>query len=84
MTLMKLSDNYIPIQKKYVSAECWLVNFIPPSLKLYFSLEKTNKPLHPPLLKIIEPIHEVTSQKHLDIYLSNNGTWHEHISYIYT
>ena len=29
-----------------------------------------------------EPIQEVTSHKHLGIYLSNDRTWHEHINYI--
>ena len=28
------------------------------------------------------PIKEVTSHKHLGIFFSNNGTWHEHIDYI--
>ena len=29
-----------------------------------------------------EHINEVASHKHLDIFLSNDGTWHEHIHYI--
>ena len=29
-----------------------------------------------------KPIHEVTSHKHLGIYLSNDGTWQKHINYI--
>ena len=29
-----------------------------------------------------EPIKEVTSDKHLGIFLSSDGTWHEHINYI--
>ena len=27
-----------------------------------------------------EPINEVASHKHLGIYLSNDGTWHEYIT----
>ena len=27
-------------------------------------------------------INEVSSHKHLGIFLSNDGTWHEHINYI--
>ena len=29
-----------------------------------------------------EPNKEVISQKHLRIFFSNDGTWHEHIDYI--
>ena len=29
-----------------------------------------------------EPIKEVTSYKHLSIFFSNDGTWHQHIDYI--
>ena len=29
-----------------------------------------------------EPIKEVTSHKHLSIFLSSGGTWHEHTNYI--
>ena len=29
-----------------------------------------------------EPIKEVTSHKNLGIFLSSDGTWHEHINYI--
>ena len=29
-----------------------------------------------------EPIKEVTSPKPLGIFLSSDGTWHEHINYI--
>ena len=29
-----------------------------------------------------EPINEIASHKHLGIFLSNDGTWHEHIHYI--
>ena len=29
-----------------------------------------------------EPIKEVTSHKHLGMFLSSDGTWHEHTNYI--
>ena len=29
-----------------------------------------------------QPIKKVTSHKHLGIFFSNDGTWHEHIDYI--
>ena len=29
-----------------------------------------------------ESIKEVTHHKHLGLFLSNDGTWHEHIDYI--
>ena len=43
---------------------------------------KANKPYHAPLLMNNEPIKEVTSHKHLGIFLSSDGTWHEHTNYI--
>ena len=41
---------------------------------------KTNRPLHPQLLMNNEPIKEVSYHKHLGIFLSSDGTWHEHIN----
>ena len=43
---------------------------------------KTNKHSHPQLLMNNEPIKEVFYHKHLGIFLSNDGTWHEHINSI--
>ena len=43
---------------------------------------KANKPYHAPLLMNNGPIKEVTSYKHLGIFLSSDGTWHEHTNYI--
>ena len=40
------------------------------------------KPLHPPLKMNNHDIPEVSSPKHLGIYFSDNGSWHEHIDYI--
>ena len=41
---------------------------------------KNRKPFHSPLLMNNEPIKEVSSNKHLGIFLSNDGKWHEHIN----
>ena len=39
-------------------------------------------PHHPPLKMNDEPIKEVTSHRHIGIFFSNDGTWHQHIDYI--
>ena len=38
--------------------------------------------MHPTLIMNNEYINEVTQHKHLGIFLSNDGTRHEHINYI--
>ena len=38
--------------------------------------------VHPPLTMNSENIKEVEHHKHLGIYISHDGTWHEHINYI--
>ena len=43
---------------------------------------KAHKPYHAPILLNNEPSKEVTSHKHLCIFLSSDGTWHEHTNYI--
>ena len=55
-------------KKIHVWAERWLVKFNPTKSEALLLSRKTNKPLHPPLLMNNEPIHEVTSHKHL-------GSW---------
>ena len=69
-------------KKIHVWAERWLVKFNPAKSEALLLSRKTNKLLHPPLLMNNEPVHEVTSHKHLGIHLSNDGTWHEYINYI--
>lgn len=63
-------------------AERWLVKFNPSKSESLLISRKTNKPFHPPLMMNNEPITEVHCHKHLGIYLSNDGTWHEHVNYI--
>ncbi|MCG7877682.1 MAG: reverse transcriptase domain-containing protein [Candidatus Thiodiazotropha endolucinida] len=70
------------LEKIHVWAERWLVKFNPAKSESLLLSRKKNRPLHPPLLMNNEPIQEVSSHKHLGIYLSSDGTWHEHIDYI--
>lgn len=63
-------------------AERWLVKFNPSKSETLLISRKTNRPNHPQLKMNNEPIKEVNSHKHLGIFLSNDGTWHEHIDYI--
>ncbi|MCG8048840.1 MAG: reverse transcriptase domain-containing protein [Candidatus Thiodiazotropha endolucinida] len=63
-------------------AERWLVKFNPSKSEALLISRKTNRPIHPQLIMNNEAINEVNSHKHLGIFLSNNGTWHEHIDYI--
>ena len=66
----------------YQWAERWLVKFNAAKSESLLISRKANKPYHPPLLMNNEPIKEVTSHKPLGIFLSSDGTWHEHINYI--
>ena len=63
-------------------AESWLVKLNPAKSEAIVFSRKTNQPYHPPLKMNDQPIKEVTSHKHLGIFFSNGGTWHEHIDYI--
>ena len=60
-------------------AERWLVKFNAAKSESLLISRKANKPYHPSLLMNNEPIKEVTFHKHLGIFLSSDGTWHEHI-----
>ena len=51
------------------------------SESLIFS-RKVNKPYHPPIYMNYQQDSEVTSHKHLGIYLSRDYTWPEHIDLI--
>ena len=70
------------LAKIHMWAEKWLVKFNPAKSEAIVISRKTNKPYHPPLKMNDQPIKEVTSHKHLGIFLSNDGTWHEHIDFI--
>jgi hypothetical protein len=43
---------------------------------------KEMKPLHPPLEMNSQIIQQGTNHKHLGLFFSNNGLWHDHIDYI--
>ena len=63
-------------------AEHRLVKFNAAKSESLLISRKANKPYNPKLLMNNEPIKEVTSHKHLGIFLSSDGTWHELINYI--
>ena len=58
-------------------AKTWLVSFNPKKTESLLISRKHNKPVHPPLLMDNK---EVYSHKHLDVFLSNDCTWHKHIA----
>ena len=63
-------------------ANSWLVTFNPQKTESLLISRKTNKPHHPTLFMLNESIAEVDSHKHLGIFLSSDGSWHDHINYI--
>ena len=63
-------------------AERWLVKFNPAKSEYLLISRKLNRPRQPSLIMNNVFINEVSSHKHLGIFLSNDGTWHEHIHYI--
>ncbi|XP_053381934.1 uncharacterized protein LOC128549348 [Mercenaria mercenaria] len=63
-------------------ADKWLVSFNPSKSETTVISRKTSKPFHPPLLMYNQPIASVTSHKHLGVHLSEDGSWHTHITYI--
>ena len=66
----------------YKWAETWLVKINPSKSESLLVSQKSNRNRHPPLIMNNVYINEVTHHKHLGIFLSNDGTWHEHINYI--
>ena len=63
-------------------AKTWLVKFNPSKSESLLISRKVNRAVHPPLTMNSENIKEVEHHKHLGIYISQDGTWHEHINYI--
>ena len=63
-------------------AETWLVKFNPSKSESLLLSRKNITNLHPPLVMNNVHIKEVTHHKHLGLFLSRDGTWHEHIDYI--
>ena len=55
-------------------AKRWLVRFNPAKSESLLISRKINRPPHPQLIMNSKPINEVASQKHLGIFLSNDGT----------
>ena len=43
---------------------------------------KTVKTIHPPLKMNNHDLQEVVNHKHLGLFFSNNGLWHDQIDYI--
>ena len=70
------------LELMYQWAESWLVKFNANKSESLLISRKTNRPLHPQLLMNNEPIKEVSYHKHLGIFLSSDGTWHDHINSI--
>ena len=66
----------------YKWAETWLVKFNPSKSESFLASRKSNRNRHPPLIMNNVYINEVTHHRHSGIFLSNDGTWHEHINYI--
>ncbi len=60
----------------------WLVLFNPKKTESLLISRKRNTVAHPQLLMNTVNVSEVECHKHLGIYLSNDGTWHQHIDYI--
>ena len=63
-------------------AEKWLVKFNSSKSESLLISWKNNRNVHLPLIMNAVSINEVQHHKHLDVILSNDGTWHEHINLI--
>ena len=63
-------------------ADQWLVHFNPSKSESMLISRKINKPHHPPLSMGDVDIPIVNIHKHLGVYLTNDCTWHEHITFI--
>ena len=63
-------------------ADKWLVCFNPLKSESMLISRKINKPSHPPLNMQNVNIPIVDVHKHLGVFMSNDCTWHVHISFI--
>ena len=63
-------------------AKRWLVTFNPTKTESLLISRKINQFVHPPLFMDNQIIEEVSSHKHLGIFLSNDCSWHKHIDYV--
>ena len=60
----------------------WLVSFNPSKSVSFLLSRKQIRPFHPPLFMQDVQIEEVEYHKHLGVIISNDCSWHQHISYI--
>ena len=63
-------------------ADKWLVIFQPPKTESQVISRKLIKPAHPPLNMQNQQITDVETHKHLGLYFSNDGHWHDQIQYV--
>jgi hypothetical protein len=63
-------------------AKSWLVTFNPNKTETMIISRKRKQQQHPPLFMNQSELTTVLVHKHLGVFLSNNGSWHEHITYI--
>ena len=70
------------ISKITAWAETWLVTFNPLKTESLLISKKSQKPHHPNLHMLGENIVEVETHKHLGVFLSSDGSWHNHTNYI--
>ena len=70
------------LEKVSAWAKTWLVSFNPLKTESLIITRKIHKPIHPPIFMQNQQIQEVTSHKHLGLYISNDCSWHDHITYI--
>jgi hypothetical protein len=60
----------------------WLIKFNPQKTDTMVISRKLIKPLHPPLEMNSQILQQGTNHKHLGLFFSNNGLWHDQIDYI--
>ena len=70
------------LEKVSAWAKTWLVSFNPLKTESLIITREIHKTIHPPILMQNQQIQEVTSHKHLGLYISNDCSWHDHITYI--
>ena len=65
-------------------ADRWLVSFNPSKTEALLFTRNTNRHQHPPILFNGQSIDEVTTHKHLGIFLSADCSWASHFEHITT
>ena len=70
------------LHKIHKWSEQWLVKFNPQKTETLVISRKNIKPIHPTLYMNEQPLQTVNCHKHLGLFISNNGFWHDHIDYI--